>query len=370
MGSMRLWLGAAIFSVSATALAQQSGGAVHGQAQPNRGPMIFRFEKSRIAAAEAARAKAAAGKCKEALDDFDEALRHSIDPTLYRDRGVCHDKLGDVYPAIDDYREYLSQEPNAPDADTYRRRLEDLLKDASQDMAMSHVGGGGSFDNEMAGGMNDGSTPEKAEKATKPEKKEDDSTTKVDHEDAGKPLATIEHDEARDTESNKSPLRTGRGVVLGAYLDPRYVFNNYAFNFGMGIGVKLGISLSAVSTIALELGYINQLSTGTASTKDGFSAMFGYEARFPLDRWADNQLLFGAAGGYENLTDGGLGQTYASFLARGRAGYRHVFGPSFALDFVLDAGIMGTFPEDAPPGTSNFGLGGFVGGHVIASVGF
>ncbi|HEY1957574.1 MAG TPA: tetratricopeptide repeat protein [Polyangiaceae bacterium] len=332
--------------------------------------MVFRFEKSRSAPAEAARAKAAAGDCKAALDFFDEALRHSIDPTLYRDRGVCHEKLGDIYPAIDDYRAYLSQEPDATDADKFRQRLQDLLKDASQDMSMSKVGGGGSFDSEMAGGMTDGSTPANPKKSEEKENKSDDKTDKVDSEDAGKPLSTIEHDENRDAEANKSPLRLGRGFVLGAFLDPRYVFNRYDFQFGQGVGVKLGISLSAVSTIALELGYMNQLSTGTASTKDGFTANFGYEARVPLDRWADNQLLFGAAGGYENITDGSLGQTYASFTARGRAGYRHVFGPAFALDFVLEGGLMGTFPEDAPAGTSNFELGGFIGGHVVVSVGF
>ncbi len=369
MGPMRLWTGAAIVCLSTSAFAQQ--GAVHGEAHPNRGPMVLRFEKSRSAVAEAARAKAAAGKCQEALDLFDDALRHSIDPTLYRDRGVCHEKLGNVYPAIDDYREYLAQEPNAPDADKFRQRLQDLLKDASQDISMSHVGAGGSFDSEMAGGMSNGETPSKPKSGD--EGKQDDgaaAAAKVDVRDEGKPLSTIEHDEDRDAEANKSPLRLGRGFVLGAFLYPRYVFNKYDFQFGQGIGVKLGISLGATSTIALELGYMNQLSTGTASTKDGFNAVFGYELRIPFDRWADNQLLLGAGAGYENITDGGIGQTYASLLVRGRAGYRHVFGPAFALDFVAEAGLLGTFPIDAPAGTSAFNAGAFVGGQVIVNVGF
>ena len=367
MGAMRLWVGAAVLSLSASAWAQAGSATVHGEAA-NRGPMIFRFEKSRNAAAAAARARAAAGDCKGALDMFDEALRHSIDPTLYRDRGMCHEKLGDVYPAIDDYREYVAQEPNAPDADKYRARLEALLKDASQDIAMSSVGNGGSFESEMAGGMSNGETPSKPTSSEAPKKEEE--TPAVPPEDANKSLRVIEHDENREAQARKSPLRLGRGFVLGAFLYPRYVVNKYDFNFGQGVGVKLGISLGASSTIALELGYMNQLSTGTATTKDGFTAMFDYELRVPLDRWADNQLLFCAGGGYENLTDGGLGQVYASFVARGRIGYRHVFGPAFALDFVGEGGLMGTFPLDAPAGTSSFEPGGFVGGEVIVNVGF
>jgi hypothetical protein len=370
MGVMRLFVGmAAALAVglgSTGAFAQQ--GAVHGEAHPKRGPMIFRFEKSRNESAAVARAAAAKGDCKGALDLFDEALRHSIDPTLYRDRGVCHDKLGDLYPAIDDYRTYLSEEPDAPDADKFRARLAELQKNADRDIAMTEAGSGGSFAVEMAGGMHNGETPSGA--SSTPAKKEPEPATTVAKADAGKPLRTLERDESRDAEAKKSPVRLGHGFIVGAFYEPRYVLNEYDFRFGQGIGLKLGYSLGASSTLVLELGYINQLSSGTATTKDGFTGTFGYEARIPFDRFADNQLLFGAQGGYEHVTDNSLGQVYSSFIAEGRAGYRHVFGPSFALDFLAQGGLMGTFPIDAPAGTNSFNAGGFVGGEVLVSVGF
>ncbi len=370
---MRRWLVISLCLVSPSALAQHGGGggaAVHGTATTGtQGPIKFSVDKSRNAAADAARAKAVAGDCKAALDFFDEALRHSIDSTLYRDRGTCHEKLGNVYPAIDDYRAYLSQMPDAPDADKIRQRLADLVKDASQDLAMSQIGNGGSFASEMRGGMTDGSTPE-GKPSSKP-KKADDSNDQAKHpEDPNKTLDAVESEEARDRQAHDSPMRLGKGFVLGAFLYPRYVVNSYSFKFGQGIGVKLGYSLGETSSLVLELGYMNQLSSGTASSKEGFTTMFGYEARIPFDRWGGNQLLLGIGGGYENLTDGNLGLAYASFVVRGRAGYRHVFGPSLALDFVADGGLMGTAPLDAPAGTKTFDLGGFVGGEVLLSVGF
>src|SRR5256885_15342176 len=103
-------------------------------AQQSRGGVTFSLDRSRNAAAEAARAKAAAGDCKGALDLFDEALRLSIDATLYRDRGACHDKLGDVYPLSDDYSAYLAQSPDAPDYDKIRPRRDVLVKSSSQDL--------------------------------------------------------------------------------------------------------------------------------------------------------------------------------------------------------------------------------------------
>ncbi len=56
-----------------------------------------------------------------ATDAFDVALRTSIEPELRRDRGMCHEKLGHPFPAIDDYRAYLVGRPNAPDSDAIQR---------------------------------------------------------------------------------------------------------------------------------------------------------------------------------------------------------------------------------------------------------
>jgi hypothetical protein len=74
--------------------------------------------------ASAARARMRNGDCAGALDDFDLALQSSTtDPTLNRDRGLCHERLGDPYPAIDDYRAYVTAAPDAADAEGIRQRL-------------------------------------------------------------------------------------------------------------------------------------------------------------------------------------------------------------------------------------------------------
>jgi hypothetical protein len=361
---MRLLLGCV--ALSAASLITGNADAQQKQPQP-RGPITFSIDKSRSGAGESARAKAAAGDCKGALDQFDEALRHSIDPTLYRDRGTCHEKLGNVYPAIDDYRAYLSQAPDAADADKIRARLDDLIKTSSQDIGPD-LGRGGDFDSEMRGGLPH-TAPVKSE--SKPGK--DDTEEKKPQKaqaDPNKPLDVIEYEEKREKETGTSANREGKGFIVGAYLYPRYVFNPWAFRFGQGVGAKLGYALNSWSLLTLELGYMSQLSTGSASTADGFTTLFAWEMRFPLDHWSDNQFVFSVGGGYENLTNGTIGQAYASFVGRGRAGWRHVFGPSFALDVVADGGLMATAPIDAPAGAQTFGVGGFVGGEVLVSVGF
>ncbi len=346
---------------AATALAQQNP-----QPQENRGGVHLSLDKSRNTAADGAHAKALAGDCKGALDLYDEALRHSIDASLYRDRGLCHEKLGNVYPAIDDYRAYVSQSPDAADADKYRARLDDLMKTASQDIAPD-TGSGGDFNSEMRGGMTDGSTPV----TDVPKKKKDDDTTAKTHpEDPNKPLTTIEYEEDRDRETQTSAMRGGRGFVLGAYVYPRYVFNPWAFQFGQGVGAKFGYSFGELSTLFVELGFMSQLSTGSDAVKSGFTGLLGYEVRIPLDRWATNQIVLSGGAGFENLTDDTIGASYASFVGRGRAGYRHVFGKGFALEFLADGGLMATVLLDAPTGAKNFGVGGFVGGLVALNVGF
>lgn len=366
-----------IAGLSATTASAQrggGGGATHGTGGGGGGAgSVLVLDRSHNPAAEAARAKAAAGDCKGALDSFDEALRRSIDPTLYRDRGACHEKLGDVFPAIDDYRTYLSQSPNAPDYDKYRQRLDDLIKTSSQDLAPG-LGRGGDFESEMRGGVTDGSTPASRKKLQddnyEKEKTEADKEKPKPNDD--RPLTAIEYEENRDKQADKGALRKGKGFVIGAYLYPRYVANTWNFGFGQGVGVRAGYSLNSWSSLFLELGYMAQLSGGDAERADGFTTMFAWEMRFPFDRWADNQFVFSVGGGYENLTNNLLGQAYASFVARGRAGWRHVFGPAFSLDILADGGLMGTAPINPPPGTinSSFGLGAFVGGIVAVNVGF
>lgn len=97
-----------------------------------------------------ARERARQGDCAGALELFDQALRSSTDLTLdrrvvvrlYRDRGMCREKLAEPYPAIEDYRAYLTYQPDAPDADEVRARMtrlqDDVATKAAQALAPAH----------------------------------------------------------------------------------------------------------------------------------------------------------------------------------------------------------------------------------------
>ncbi len=133
--AVALAVGLAVGLAQAPARAQSPG-----QAQPGANrkykpqPLNLHKELAAGGAAYAAdgRKRMAAGDCEGALTSFDAALRTaSDDPTLYRDRGLCHEKLGHPYPAIDDYREYLTDAPSAPDAEGIRTRLTQLEDETS-----------------------------------------------------------------------------------------------------------------------------------------------------------------------------------------------------------------------------------------------
>src|SRR5687767_5687650 len=104
------------------AAAQAAKPAPHGPARSSS-QFTLRREDAGGADASVARSRARAGDCQGALAGFDAAINHTIEPTLRRDRGLCHEKLGHPFPAIDDYRAYLTARPDAPDSDQIRQRL-------------------------------------------------------------------------------------------------------------------------------------------------------------------------------------------------------------------------------------------------------
>jgi hypothetical protein len=322
-------------------------------------------------AADAAHAKAIAGDCKGALDLYDEALRHSVDASLYRDRGKCHEKLDHIYPAIEDYRTYVSEAPNATDADQVRERISELIARSSQDMAPG-MGTTGGYDYEMQGGLQNGETPvvvnAHGNTAGVVVGAEASETQKKQPEETGS-VAEIQYQETRDREAHTGAARAGKGFVIGAFYYPRYVFGDpYTFKVGQGVGGRLGWAFAASSTLFLEVGYMNQLSDGTNLVKDGLMTLLGYEARIPFDQWSSNQLVLAAGAGYENLVFGLYGQTYACPVGRGRVGYRHVFGPSLGLDIAVDGGFMAIIPLNNT--TTQVSGAGFIGGIVALNVGF
>ena len=107
--------------------------------------------------ANVGRARMRAGDCDGAIDAFDAALETSLDASIHRDRGICHEKLGHPYPAIDDYQEYLTANNDAPDADDIRLRLRRLQDQVSgRSSSEEEEGGGGTAT--TGGGGAQGST--------------------------------------------------------------------------------------------------------------------------------------------------------------------------------------------------------------------
>jgi tetratricopeptide (TPR) repeat protein len=66
---------------------------------------------------------AAAGKCKQAMPEFDAAYRALRDPALLFNRAECLRKLGKNQQALYDYRKFLEQMPAAPNRGTVEARI-------------------------------------------------------------------------------------------------------------------------------------------------------------------------------------------------------------------------------------------------------
>jgi len=78
--------------------------------------------------AQRASSLAASGKCRQAVAEFDKALAVLRDPALLFNRGECHRKLGDADAAIEDYKQFLSDLPKAPNRAEVERRIAELSK--------------------------------------------------------------------------------------------------------------------------------------------------------------------------------------------------------------------------------------------------
>jgi tetratricopeptide (TPR) repeat protein len=76
--------------------------------------------------AQRASGLAASGKCRQAVAELDKALAILRDPALLFNRAECHRKLGDTDEALDDYRQFLSDLPKAPNRAEVERRIAEL----------------------------------------------------------------------------------------------------------------------------------------------------------------------------------------------------------------------------------------------------
>lgn len=95
--------------------------------------------------AQRATSLAASGKCRQAVIEFDKALAILRDPALLFNRAECHRKLGDAGAAVDDYKQFLSDLPRAPNRVEVEKRIADLQSEsaataAAAAPAMSDIG--------------------------------------------------------------------------------------------------------------------------------------------------------------------------------------------------------------------------------------
>jgi hypothetical protein len=286
-----------------------------------------------------------AGDCEGALDAFDAALQTSTAPQLHRDRGSCHDKLGHPYPAIEDYRAYLTERPNAPDADRIRARVVEL----ESQVGIVRQGQAGVSDHNGAdvstsiGGETDLEAPTGGASS----------------------LEMLERNEQLESQADSSPLRRGRGFIIGLAVGGRD-FSSSSFGAAELAGIELRYSLSHVSTLLLEPSVTHVNGGGTVTALSGPGIMGGYEARLAFNSRVSDALLVGATFRFESLSEAN-GYVYAVLEPEGRVGYRHVFGPALGLEAVVDGGVAFATITSLANASSTQAV---LGGHVAVLLGF
>lgn len=317
--------------------------------EPSSSPFVLRRGEAGGADAKAARGRARAGDCAGALPSFDAAIRTTLAPELRRDRGLCHEKLGHPFPAIDDYRAYLIAQPDAPDSDQIRERLAALEAQAgiggpsSQSMkktrdrdAPKATGAGARF---SIGG--DGVEAADSTNST-------DSTEGRPAESAYSYEDAVAQEQLADV-AETSPLRYGSGFVLGPFLHlPRFFVGERAPDgLGYGVGAALRYATGPTVSIISEIGYAGVGTSGAASSQAGPLLMGGVELRLPVSRFAGDHVLLRGGLGYERYRVSGTRAVSNNLLGRFGVGYRHVFGPSLGLEILADGGPAYMIPESA-----------------------
>ncbi|NOU32490.1 MAG: hypothetical protein HOO96_31680 [Polyangiaceae bacterium] len=336
------------------ALATISTLAYAQSASPRRSaPQHFELHRARDTSAisGAARARAKAGNCKAALDGFDEALRTTQEAELYRDRGLCHEKEGHRFPAIDDFRVYLTMRADAPDADDIRARLDTLEGNQRKEHE----------------------TVEDGAKTKKGVQDSQDGQKDLRTDPNSKTFEMTLDDTQRLDAAEGSGLRLGSGFVLGPYFGLRKAFNkDGSSDWGYMVGLSARYSFNSVITALLELGYAGFGKSGEGTNNGGIQTLLGLEARLRLDRFATNQFFLMGGFGYERAVNSSSKVTgVVYFLPRLRLGYRHVFGPSVGLEIALDGGPFLNAFENVPVGaTADSRFAVMLGGTLSLAVAF
>jgi Tetratricopeptide repeat len=368
----RLFLGLSTFSTiwSVVALAAaQTAPPAPGTPPKKQQKLILTKDTADIGHGDRARARARAGDCKAALDLYDLALRTSIDPSLRRDRGLCHEQLGSPYPAIDDYRAYLKDRPNAPDSEQIRERLLRLEEQLGLNIRTN--------DNVD----NPNTKPDSGASASASISINDDgvsgnATSSPSSAHRSGSQADFEADEKLAAAASGSSLREASGWAIGPYFSVRSAGDIAYTQQGLPGKLKQGLhetvggairySLGKTSTIISEFGYVGFNDANIA----GPGVFLGYEARLALSKWTSDAIIVGFGLGYERYRANDTGAILNNVLPRARLGYRHVFGPSLGLEIHGDGGAGKYFLNDPPPGLSSFPITPVFGVYLALLVGF
>jgi len=323
-------------------------------------PQPFDLEHAELGGAvefaNVGRARMRRGDYAGALDAFDEALRNSIDATLYRDRGLCHERLGQPYPAIQDYRTYLTSRPEAPDADAIGNRLR-ILQDQVAGRRPSV-----DSDDVPPPGVNAGASEEEAKLA------------------APAPVAPPQPNV--DDDVQRSSLRADTGWAFAAFFAGRkWIRDAGVATFSTSetwaecVGAQLRYSTGSHGALLVEAGYEHFNSTSIdTEVASGFTSLLAFELRLPVGGGYDNQFLVAPGLGYEHLvfspSDVGLSPySEGGLTGRLRAGYRRMLGASVALDLSLEGGWAAFFKYDGSALDGHDSTGGIAAANVAIAWG-
>lgn len=368
-----LFLVVATSSFSSIAGAQQAPSPAPTGPRSSSTQFTLRREEAGGSDASAARARARSGDCAGALPAFDAALKVTVDPALRRDRGICHDKLGHPFPAIDDYRAYLTARPDAADAEQIRQRLralEDEVGNGGASTTGSHdadpEGGHGEARLAVGGGLSAGAKASGSGGASSSA-----SSSEIIGPKPGEKARDYDYyvqQERLADAADKSPLRYGSGFVLGPFVHmPRFFVGDGASfdNLAYAVGGTFRYSTGPTVTLMSELGYAGIGTAGENSSSSGPILMGGVELRLPISHFASDHLLLRGGAGYERFVVSGTRAVSNALAGRFAFGYRHVFGPSLGLEALADGGPIIIFPEN---GDSR--INGVIGLSVAFVVGF
>jgi hypothetical protein len=286
---------------------------------------------------QAGRTRMKQGDWKGALDAFDGALRVTFDPTVARDRGICNEKLGYPFPAIDDYRAYLTQRPDAADADAIRQRLARL-----------------------EGNGDESDSPDAPPPSKEPRQAKGADGRSASEDPGEDPNGDKLGFSSRDDSIYTSSLRAGTGVGLYPFFAEHKWFSSAGGSFGdpsswsESIGVGFRYSLNASGSLVVEAGYerFNTTDSGLVSYS-GLTSLVAYELRFKMDPAYTSQLFLAPGVGYEHLSlassDASVPSNQAgAIVPRVRFGYRRMIGHATSFDVSVDAGATEMFDYSGP----------------------